>query len=120
MDNENTIDPWDHSALYNLTPSPPKKDTPQSMMAKAAAKAGTSALLVKPSIIKESEPAKKPESTMAEKYRSAWMVVYYKKEKWRQQEIDRTLKSGKLSDEGWDTDFVKEVIQLAERDDFNG
>lgn len=115
---EDTIDPWDHSAQYNLTP-PEKKDIkPKSIMAKAAAKSGTSA---PPSVIEKKEPLKKKAvkaSTMADKYRDAWMVVYYRKQKWRQQEIDRTLKSGKLSDEGWDTDFVREVILLAESDNF--
>lgn len=58
------------------------------------------------------------ETTMAELYKKAWDVVYKKQQGWRQKEIDTSLKSGRLSDREWDDDFVREVISLAESDDF--
>ena len=58
------------------------------------------------------------EKTSANLYRNAWGVVYGKLDRWRQKEIDTTLKSGKLSDRDWDDDFVKRVIELAESNDF--
>jgi desulfoferrodoxin (superoxide reductase-like protein) len=55
--------------------------------------------------------------TMAERYAISWKNVYAKLTEWRQKEIDNQLKSGKLSDKDWDTDFVQQVIALAESDD---
>lgn len=116
---EETIDPWDYSNSYNLTPSAntPKKEEAESLMAKAAKKEKS---LPQPPNVPKPE-SKKPESkkpvsglSMADKYSAAWVATYLKKPKWRQKEIDTTLKSGKLSDESWDNDFVQEVIRLAE------
>lgn len=55
--------------------------------------------------------------SMADKYANAWKRLYNRLPKWRQNEIDIQLKSGKLSDKDWDTDFVRQVADLAELDD---
>lgn len=55
--------------------------------------------------------------SMEDQYANAWKIVYNKLPKWRQNELDNQLKSGKLSDKDWDTDFVQQVIALAESDD---
>lgn len=55
--------------------------------------------------------------TMADQYERSWKSVYSKLPKWRQNEIDNQLKSGRLSDKEWDNDFVRQVVALAESDD---
>jgi uncharacterized protein (DUF1697 family) len=55
--------------------------------------------------------------SMAIRYENAWKSVYSKLPKWRQNEIDNQLKSGRLSNKDWDTDFVQQVVVLAESDD---
>lgn len=54
--------------------------------------------------------------SMADKYINAWKQIYAKLPKWRQNEIDNQLKTGKLSDKEWDTDFVQQIIIEAEKE----
>lgn len=113
---EDTLDPWDNSQFYNLTP-PQKKDEPESLLAKQAGKMKSVKSPSPLSSTTEKKNEKNKPPSMAEKYSDAFMKVYLSKQEWRRKEIDRSLKSGKLSDERWDDDFVKEVIQLAEAND---
>ena len=55
--------------------------------------------------------------SMVDRYANAWKRLYSKLPKWRQNEIDIQLKCGRLSDKDWDTDFVRQVADLAESDD---
>jgi hypothetical protein len=55
--------------------------------------------------------------SFSERYKLAWKSVYSKLPKWRQEEIDNQLKTGRLSDKEWDKDFVQRVTALAESDD---
>ena len=117
---EDTLDPWDHSQFYNLTPPQKKKGEPESLLSKQAKKMKSVKPPSPPPVTEkkiESEPPKNKPLSMADKYSAAFMKVYLSKQEWRRKEIDRSLKSGKLSDERWDTDFVREVIQLAEAND---
>lgn len=97
----------------------------ESLMAKASKLPKKDAEKLKKAMAKAAKSLKKLESLnpivetpMAELYKKAWDVVYKKQQTWRQKEIDTTLKSGRLSDKEWDDDFVREVISLAESDDF--
>lgn len=56
-----------------------------------------------------------PTMSEAEKYKKAWDTIYNGLKGWRKQEIDEQLKTGKLSDSRADTDFVQQVINLAEK-----
>lgn len=58
----------------------------------------------------------KSENTVV-RYKSAWKKVYGNLPIWRQKEIDNQLKTGSLTNKDWDTDFVRQVIALAESDD---
>lgn len=60
----------------------------------------------------------KPFISVADRYKTAWERVYCRLPKWRQNEIDIQMKSGKLSDNEWDNDFVRQVTALVESDDF--
>lgn len=55
--------------------------------------------------------------SMVDRYANAWKRLYSKLPKWRQNEIDNQLKTGKLGNKDWDTDFVRQVAALAESDD---
>jgi hypothetical protein len=54
--------------------------------------------------------------SFSERYKLAWKSVYSKLPKWRQEEIDNQLKTGKLSDKEWDKDFVQHIIVEAEKE----
>ena len=54
--------------------------------------------------------------SMAVRYENAWKRLYSKLPKWRQNEIDNQLKTGRLSNKDWDNDFVRQVTALAESD----
>jgi 6-pyruvoyl-tetrahydropterin synthase len=49
-------------------------------------------------------------------YKRAWKIVYDRLPKWRQNEIDNQLKTGRLSDKDWDNDFVRQITDVAESD----
>lgn len=89
----------------------------QSKMAKEAFSAKDKAKLEK--AVKEGKTKKVGfiPISMAEQYVMAWKNVYAKLPKWRQNELDNQLKTGRLSDKDWDTDFVRQVVALAESDD---
>lgn len=89
----------------------------QSKMSKEAFSAKDKAKLEK--AVKEGKTKKigSVPISMAERYVMAWRNVYAKLPKWRKNEFDNQLKSGRLSDKEWDNDFVRQVVALAESDD---
>lgn len=69
-----------------------------------------------PTTIEVIKTTKSATLTIADRYKKAWEIVYKELPEWRQKEIDNQMKSGKLSDKQWDTDFVQQVTALADSD----
>lgn len=57
-----------------------------------------------------------PTSSMKSRYEKAWTKIYGEQKDWRKKEIDNFIKAGIFGDNRWDTDFVKQVMELAESD----
>jgi hypothetical protein len=69
---------------------------------------------------KKISPAKQEVITlsMGERYKRAWTKTYDKQQEWRKKEIDNSKKDGTFGIKDWDDDFVKQVVELAESDNF--
>jgi hypothetical protein len=114
MENEDTIDPWDHQSQFNLTPEELAKNIGDSLnkQVKKAKKISKKDEEKLAKAISE-KPVVVP-LTMAQRYKKAQEIVFKQQSAFRQKEIDNQLKSGKLSDKDWDDEFAKAIVALAE------
>ena len=130
MEEDNVLDPWDNQPHYNFDGpvEPPKKKFTSSMEKQAKGKlnkesADRLAKALEKLMAQNGEPGvvtlPKPVTalTMADRYKQAWGTAYKKQSEFRRKEIDNQLKTGKLTDSSWDTDFAQQVISLAESGD---
>ncbi len=54
------------------------------------------------------------DTNMKDRYSKAWKVMYDKQAQWRKDEIDESMKHKLFGNKRWDTEFINEVIKLAE------